>query len=826
MKNLFLHTLGLLFGLPVLVLGFVPTNVFAETTIFEDGFEAPTNLGNWTSSAWMATSTDSHTGSGSAAVIGGPGTQTMSRVISTEGYENLTLSFWYKADSLDSGNPDVLRLFYLLDGANHIEITPAKIEKGDDDNEWHQVTFSGFPPEAENNSAFFLRFVADLDHPINDSLWIDDFVLTGDEIEVEVLPPVVDYCANDTELTNAEFKKAREDGLITLKVRVREGWELADLEVKNETGCTAPLSLSSYKMFDTVNFDTQEFFDGTGLVSATSSSFMTVKLPPCMAQVDAWYGLHPTTLLNSNPYGYPNIPWVLIYTHKYYQNSGGEITTSGPLCEKPLPPQCNPNINLIANGSFEEPEVTNSDLWDIFPSLTGWSLGWMNFDENAPEPSVELHRGVAGWLPALGSQHVELDGDWYGPSDSGQGGSTKLWQDLETVPGENYKLKFSFSPRPGTESSENVLGVLWGGSDVSGSPFSASGSENTVWTEYSLDIVATTTSTRLQFEDRGIENSLGTFLDNVSLSCIDENNGGGSEGEVKPFSVMVHKYIDGEQAVESQETSFPVSLSLGGSSFEGPLNSSNSFEYTLTNEQEHESLVVEEKTGDTDESLVLPLGGECSEGKYRLEGYSWGATLEEAEQKNEAYFSTDSNLNLTDVNGDLHVIIWNESCPKEEEESAPQNPEPDNEDENGRSGGGGNFSGSRQRNIGNLLSSSGSNGNGEVLGASTGPLCELYLNSYLKLGEENNAEEVKKLQIFLNQFFEVQNPVTGIFGPITFDMVKKFQAHQEAATLIPWKNAGLPTDGPTGYVYKTTKRWINILKCPELIATTPIPDLP
>jgi hypothetical protein len=132
--------------------------------------------------------------------------------------------------------------------------------------------------------------------------------------------------------------------------------------------------------------------------------------------------------------------------------------------------------------------------------------------------------------------------------------------------------------------------------------------------------------------------------------------------------------------------------------------------------------------------------------------------------------------------------------------------------------------GSRRRNISGLFG-----GAPQVLGASTddeGLMCEPYLKEYIKLGARNNPDEVRKLQIFLNQFFELDNPVTGFYGPITFEMVKKFQAHQEAGTLAPWTAVGLPTNGPTGYVYKTTQRWINILKCPEMLATTPIPQLP
>lgn len=125
--------------------------------------------------------------------------------------------------------------------------------------------------------------------------------------------------------------------------------------------------------------------------------------------------------------------------------------------------------------------------------------------------------------------------------------------------------------------------------------------------------------------------------------------------------------------------------------------------------------------------------------------------------------------------------------------------------------------------------SSGSTG-GQVLGISIGPdgfleCSDPYLTEYLHIGNKNNPEQVKKLQQFLNAYLQIDLPVTGTFGQMTYDAVMKFQSMNEAAILAPWGNAGLPT-GPTGYVYKTTKRWINILKCPTLISTTPVPTLP
>ncbi len=69
-------------------------------------------------------------------------------------------------------------------------------------------------------------------------------------------------------------------------------------------------------------------------------------------------------------------------------------------------------------------------------------------------------------------------------------------------------------------------------------------------------------------------------------------------------------------------------------------------------------------------------------------------------------------------------------------------------------------------------------------------------------------------------------PVTGFFGPLTKSWVKKFQKAHQAEILQPWIDAGFDVsalrDG-TGNVFKTTRRFINIMMCAEL--NLPMPPL-
>jgi len=118
---------------------------------------------------------------------------------------------------------------------------------------------------------------------------------------------------------------------------------------------------------------------------------------------------------------------------------------------------------------------------------------------------------------AEGVQWAELDSDWDGPIAyiRGEPASIKICQSLTTIPGGEYQLRFCFSPRPDTDTSENVLVVRWDGEDVD--TISLAGGETCEWIEYTYDLIATECLTELEFADGGISNSLGTYIDDVRV---------------------------------------------------------------------------------------------------------------------------------------------------------------------------------------------------------------------------------------------------------------------------------------------------------------------
>lgn len=138
---------------------------------------------------------------------------------------------------------------------------------------------------------------------------------------------------------------------------------------------------------------------------------------------------------------------------------------------------------------------------------------------------------------------------------------------------------------------------------------------------------------------------------------------------------------------------------------------------------------------------------------------------------------------------------------------------------------GGSRSGSRRSSGGGSSVPSGA----AVLGASTGPngetlSCAPYLTTYMRIGQTNDVEEVKKLQTFLNEFNGEKLPVTGFFGELTYWAVRRLQAKYTNEILQPWVDAGLVEQlNPTGYAYKMTQWFINTHKCPD--ANIPQPEL-
>jgi WD40 repeat protein/type IV secretory pathway VirB10-like protein len=155
------------------------------------------------------------------------------------------------------------------------------------------------------------------------------------------------------------------------------------------------------------------------------------------------------------------------------------------------------NDNLVVNGSFERPNLGND--WKLFTSIPGWT-------PSSKGEHVEVQRSIAG-KAQYGKQLIELDAKK----------SSTIYQDIKTQIGRFYQLSFHLSPRPKTEANDNKLEIFWNGKSI-GILDAGAGSNETVWKKYSCTVEAgDAKTTRLEFKDVGESNSIGTYIDNVSL---------------------------------------------------------------------------------------------------------------------------------------------------------------------------------------------------------------------------------------------------------------------------------------------------------------------
>jgi hypothetical protein len=154
--------------------------------------------------------------------------------------------------------------------------------------------------------------------------------------------------------------------------------------------------------------------------------------------------------------------------------------------------------NAVVNGGFERPLVA-AGTTHPFAAIPGWRLAF--------GPDIEIQDHAAG-APYRGHQFVELDSD----------ASSGIWQKVPTKPGRLYRLQLYFSPRPGTSAAENVLVVHWRRFIVGRISADGRGLRDTDWRMYAFKVRAIRTSTRIEIADGGISDSVGTYVDAVSVT--------------------------------------------------------------------------------------------------------------------------------------------------------------------------------------------------------------------------------------------------------------------------------------------------------------------
>jgi hypothetical protein len=185
---------------------------------------------------------------------------------------------------------------------------------------------------------------------------------------------------------------------------------------------------------------------------------------------------------------------------------------------------CNASVNLIQNGSFENPVITNTSNWDIYPNGNGtdWNVVWQPGSGNASVANIEIQKIFSA---QDGDQYVELDSDFDGPTGiiNNEAASSLISQTINTIPGQTYTLKFYLAARPSSDHTDTSVTVYVDGNvlDSSFNTSSGEGQTDTYWIARNYTFVADGANTTIGIGDTGIANSYGTFVDNVSVNCDD-----------------------------------------------------------------------------------------------------------------------------------------------------------------------------------------------------------------------------------------------------------------------------------------------------------------
>lgn len=161
--------------------------------------------------------------------------------------------------------------------------------------------------------------------------------------------------------------------------------------------------------------------------------------------------------------------------------------------------------NLVVNGSFEESPTLKDGGWGTYDAIKGWTA--------TTGGKIEVQRGAAG-KAYDGKQLVELDSHHYDKNAAVLG----LFQDLVTKPGQWYTLSFAYSARPNVTAAENVFSVLFG-NNFKQTVRAGAGSNQTNWNLFSVDVLATSELTRLQFNNEGSRDTLGAYIDDVEVTA-------------------------------------------------------------------------------------------------------------------------------------------------------------------------------------------------------------------------------------------------------------------------------------------------------------------
>ena len=163
-------------------------------------------------------------------------------------------------------------------------------------------------------------------------------------------------------------------------------------------------------------------------------------------------------------------------------------------------------VNLVHNGSFENPEVSGDfDTYTAGQDIDGWHVETGSVDVTE-EPHFDAVRGKPS------AQAIDLNGN----------GPGSISQDLDTNADQTYLLRFFLAGNPecGTDDVK-VLDVWWGGAKVATFYYDTSGQEadDLNYQLRTLELTAEDTTTELRFAGTN-PGACGPMIDVVRVRAV------------------------------------------------------------------------------------------------------------------------------------------------------------------------------------------------------------------------------------------------------------------------------------------------------------------
>lgn len=172
----------------------------------------------------------------------------------------------------------------------------------------------------------------------------------------------------------------------------------------------------------------------------------------------------------------------------------------------------NPNPGLVNGIAIADLDTTNPG-WDVYTDILGWQTS------SGSGIEVQTNGTIGSFNANSGTRYVELD------SHPAPNSNSTMFQDLVLDPGA-YQLDFFYSPRNGDVLSNgidySVTGLISGSLLAGGVTGPSATSTVGLWTMVTafFTVQPGDSPVTLSFSAVGAENTLGGFIDDVSVSAV------------------------------------------------------------------------------------------------------------------------------------------------------------------------------------------------------------------------------------------------------------------------------------------------------------------